>query len=76
MIYTVGGIKGGSGKTTVAVNLSVILSSEKRGMFFSLMPTNKKPRQIFLPGDMIPLEKPVTPVFNCLGEQLEQKFKN
>lgn len=30
MIYTVGGIKGGSGKTTVATNLTVLLSSKAR----------------------------------------------
>ena len=30
MIYTVGGIKGGSGKTTVATNLAVMLASAKR----------------------------------------------
>lgn len=30
MIYTVGGIKGGSGKTTVATNLTVLLSSQGR----------------------------------------------
>jgi len=29
-IYTVGGIKGGSGKTTVATNLTVMLASDKR----------------------------------------------
>lgn len=30
MIYTVGGIKGGSGKTTIATNLSVFLASQGR----------------------------------------------
>ncbi|TDE08060.1 nucleotide-binding protein [Dyadobacter psychrotolerans] len=30
MIYTVGGIKGGSGKTTIATNLAVLLASKKR----------------------------------------------
>jgi chromosome partitioning protein len=30
MIYTVGGIKGGSGKTTLAVSLSVLLSNQGR----------------------------------------------
>jgi len=30
MIYTIGGIKGGSGKTTVACNLTVLLSDAKR----------------------------------------------
>ena len=30
MIYTIGGIKGGSGKTTVATNLTVWLSSQGR----------------------------------------------
>ena len=30
MIYTIGGIKGGSGKTTVATNLTVWLSSQAR----------------------------------------------
>ena len=29
-IYTVGGIKGGSGKTTVATNLTVMLAAEGR----------------------------------------------
>lgn len=30
MIYTIGGIKGGSGKTTIATNLAVLLASKKR----------------------------------------------
>ena len=30
MIYTIGGIKGGSGKTTIATNLAVFLASKKR----------------------------------------------
>lgn len=30
MIYTIGGIKGGSGKTTIATNLAVILASMKK----------------------------------------------
>ena len=30
MIYTVGGIKGGSGKTTIATNLAVFLAHQKR----------------------------------------------
>lgn len=30
MIYTIGGIKGGSGKTTIATNLAVFLAKEKR----------------------------------------------
>jgi chromosome partitioning protein len=30
MIYTIGGIKGGSGKTTVAVSLAVMLAGKKR----------------------------------------------
>jgi chromosome partitioning protein len=30
MIYTIGGIKGGSGKTTIATNLVVLLASQKR----------------------------------------------
>lgn len=30
MIYTIGGIKGGSGKTTIATNLTVLLASLKR----------------------------------------------
>lgn len=30
MIYTVGGIKGGSGKTTISTNLAVLLASKKR----------------------------------------------
>ncbi|MFN7882604.1 MAG: chromosome partitioning protein ParA, partial [bacterium] len=30
MIYTVGGIKGGSGKTTVATNLAVLLNHAGR----------------------------------------------
>jgi chromosome partitioning protein len=30
MIYTIGGIKGGSGKTTIATNLSVFLTSQGR----------------------------------------------
>lgn len=30
MIYTIGGIKGGSGKTTVATNLAVMLASTER----------------------------------------------
>ncbi|NJN32978.1 MAG: AAA family ATPase [Saprospiraceae bacterium] len=34
MIYTVGGIKGGSGKTTVATNLAVMLHLQKRDVLF------------------------------------------
>jgi chromosome partitioning protein len=30
MIYTIGGIKGGSGKTTIATNLAVFLASKKK----------------------------------------------
>jgi chromosome partitioning protein len=30
MIYTIGGIKGGSGKTTIATNLAVFLANKKR----------------------------------------------
>ena len=30
MIYTVGGIKGGSGKTTIATNLTIYLASQNR----------------------------------------------
>jgi chromosome partitioning protein len=30
MIYTVGGIKGGSGKTTIATNLAVLLANQKK----------------------------------------------
>lgn len=32
MIYTIGGIKGGSGKTTIATNLTVLLTSKKRNV--------------------------------------------
>ena len=34
MIYTVGGIKGGSGKTTIATNLAVMLHSKGRDVLF------------------------------------------
>ncbi len=34
MIYTIGGIKGGSGKTTVATNLAVMLHLQKRDVLF------------------------------------------
>lgn len=30
MIYTIGGVKGGTGKTTIATNLAVLLASKKR----------------------------------------------
>ncbi len=34
MIYTIGGIKGGSGKTTIATNLAVMLHLQKRDVLF------------------------------------------
>ena len=34
MIFTTGGIKGGSGKTTLATNLAVYLSSKGRDVLF------------------------------------------
>jgi chromosome partitioning protein len=34
MIYTIGGIKGGSGKTTLATNLAVMLHLQKRDVLF------------------------------------------
>ena len=34
MVYTVGGIKGGSGKTTIATNLAVMLHNKGRDVLF------------------------------------------
>jgi chromosome partitioning protein len=34
MIFTTGGIKGGSGKTTIATNLAVHLSNKGRDVLF------------------------------------------
>lgn len=36
MIYTIGGIKGGSGKTTVATNLTAWLRAQGRDMLLEL----------------------------------------
>ena len=42
-IFTVGGIKGGSGKTTVATNLAVLLAADGRDVSWSMLTIRKPP---------------------------------
>jgi chromosome partitioning protein len=64
MIYTIGGIKGGCGKTTIATNLTILMAAEGRDVLL-VDADDQETVTDSLPGVIRPRKEiQATPLFN------------